>query len=102
MKIKLLAVSVFVLALGINTAKAQNRRGTRDHGRYENRGREHGDLSVRGNRHHDRSFNHRGDGRSYRSDRMMRNRHRSEFGRHGRSERRSYFHKRHHNRRHSF
>jgi len=99
MKIKLLAVSVFVLALGINTAEAQHRRNVREHSRYENRHRGHGDFS-KGNRHKEFGYQ-RGDGRHYRQDRKMRNRHRNEFGRHGRTERKFNFHKRHHNR-HSF
>ena len=108
MKIKLLAVSVFVLALGINTAEAQNRRGSGENNQYENQSRQNDGFSGRGNRDNDRNFenrdndrrfNNRDNDRDFRSDRGMRNRQRNEYDRRGESGRRSYECKRYDRRR---
>ena len=99
MKTKLLAVSVFVLALGINTVEAQNRRGSGENNQYEKQGGQNNGFSGRENRNDDRSFegrdndhrfNNRDNDRDFRSDRGMRNRQRNEFDRRGESGRRSY------------
>lgn len=99
MKIKLLTVFVFILALGINTTEAQNRRGSGENNQYEKHGRQNDDFSGRGNRDNDRSFNNRGNDRDFRSDRGMRNRQRNEFDRRGGSGRNSCDYKRHDRRR---
>ncbi len=95
MKIKLLAVSVLVLALGINTTEAQNRRGSGEQNQYEKQGRPNDEYSQRGNRDDDNSYgdnrygdNRRGDrDRDYGSDRMSRDRHDDRFDRYDRHER---------------
>ena len=101
MKTKLLAVSLFFLALGINTVEAQNRRGSGENNQYEKHGGQNNGFSGRGNRDNDRSFNNRENDRDFRSDRDMRDRQRNEFDRRGQSGRRLYECKRY-DRRHNF
>jgi len=99
MKTKLLAVSVFFLALGINTVEAQNRRGSGENSQYEKHGGQNDGFSGRENRNDDRNFENRGNDRDFGSDRGMRDRQRNEFDRRGQSGRRSNECKRHDRRR---
>jgi hypothetical protein len=88
MKIKLLAVMVLFLALGINTTEAQNRRYKEKH-QSGQRDRKDGGFSKR-----DRDGKFRKGDKKFRSEKMMKHRHRKEFRRDKRHDRRHVFHKR--------
>jgi hypothetical protein len=100
MKTKLLAVSLLILAFGINTAEAQNRRASGENNQYEKQERHTDGFSEKGNRNDDRHFNRRSNHGNFRSGHGMRDRQRNNFDRRG-SGRKSYQCKKY-DRRHNF
>jgi len=100
MKIKLLVAAVLILALGTNTAEAQNRQRSGEQNQFGHHDRKGGGFSRSDKRGNTKEYGY--ERRKYGRDRAMKSRHRGEFNRHEGQNHRFNFHKKRYNRRHRF